>query len=240
MSHQAQRDFIQLVAANLNRYFTGATVLEVGSLDVNGTVRDYFQDCDYTGIDVAEGKHVDLVCEAQYYDAPDASFDQVISCEAMEHNPYWAETFQNMIRLCRPGGLITMTCATIGRAEHGTTRTDEGSSPLTVELGWNYYRNLKASNFIRSADFEKEFSRSRFWVNWSSFDLYFCGIKKGQPLSDDVQQEWTALCAAVGAYVAKSNGLKVGRYRATAAKCLGDRWFSAMRRLTKTLSYMHG
>jgi len=48
-----------------------------------------FSDCDYIGLDVAPGNGVDIVCEGQNYDAPDESFDVVISCEVMEHNPFW-------------------------------------------------------------------------------------------------------------------------------------------------------
>src|SRR5690606_19424692 len=107
-------------------FFRGTRVLEVGSLDLNGSVRSNFSGCDYLGIDVAAGPGVDLVCQGQDYDAPDGSFDVVTSCEAMEHNPYWRETFANMLRLCRPGGLILMTCATTGRGEHGTTRKHPG------------------------------------------------------------------------------------------------------------------
>ena len=47
---------------------------------------------------------------------PTASFDVVISCECFEHNPYWRETFLNMTRVLRPGGLFVLTCATTGRA----------------------------------------------------------------------------------------------------------------------------
>ena len=135
MAHRSQLEFVRLLAANMPEYFRGKRVLEVGSLDINGSIRQFFKDCDYTGLDVAAGPGVDVVCEGQKYDAP--GFDVVISCEAMEHNPYWAETLQNMIRLCKPGGLLVMTCATIGRPEHGTARSEPESSPLTVGLGWS-------------------------------------------------------------------------------------------------------
>lgn len=123
-------------------------MLEIGSLDINGTIRSAFDHCDYTGIDVAAGKGVDVVCEGQSYDAPDGSFDTVISCECLEHNRHWKGTFQNMIRLCKPDGLIVMSCATLGRSEHGTARSDPDASPLTVDKGWNYYRNLTPRDFI--------------------------------------------------------------------------------------------
>lgn len=88
MSHLAQRDFIHVASEKLSPYFQDCKVLEIGSLNINGTVRDFFQNCDYIGLDVAPGKDVDVVCQGQSYSVPDNSFDNVISCEAMEHNPY--------------------------------------------------------------------------------------------------------------------------------------------------------
>lgn len=180
MAHQAQRRFVATVARHLGGYFTGCTVLEIGSLDINGSVREYFHKCRYTGIDVAPGRGVDVVCQGQDYDAPADSFDQVISCEAMEHNPHWPATFLNMVRMCKPGGLVLMTCATTGRPEHGTARTSARDSPLTVELGWDYYQNLRPEDFAGLGDFDAIFSQYRFWINRYSYDLYFCGIKAGK------------------------------------------------------------
>lgn len=124
---------------------------------------------------------MDLVCQGQDYDGPDASFDSVICCEVMEHNPYWRETFLNMFRICRPGGLVLMTCATFGRKEHGTTRSEAGYSPLTVGLGWECYRNLMGRDFRRAIDFGEWVTSFGFFRNWKSADLYFVGFRRGAP-----------------------------------------------------------
>jgi SAM-dependent methyltransferase len=176
MAHPEQLEFIQLVKNQFPERFVRNRVLEIGSLDINGTIRSFFTECDYIGLDIAEGKGVDVVCEGQKYDAPDASFDVVISCEVMEHNPYWKETMDNMIRLTRPGGLVIMSCATLGRREHGTARSKPGSSPLTVKDGWNYYRNLISRDFKRAINL-KALASHKFASNWDTFDLYFVGIK---------------------------------------------------------------
>ena len=110
MAHQGQRDFVRLVSTELQSFFRDARVLEVGSLNINGSVRDFFSNCSYVGIDIAPGKDVDVVCQGQEYAAADGSFDQVISCEAMEHNPHWKETFDNMVRICRPGACFNDLC----------------------------------------------------------------------------------------------------------------------------------
>lgn len=227
MAHLAQRQFVSLVSEKLGRFFDGCSVLEIGSLDISGSVRDFFRNCKYVGVDVAEGRGVDVVCQGQDYDGPDNSFDQVISCEVMEHNPHWAATFENMIRLCRPGGLIVMTCATTGRGEHGTTRTAPDYSPLTVKLGWDYYRNLSVEDFRQSTDIESKFSHYAFWVNWSSYDLYFCGLKAG---SLDVRaEEWSSLVSAITDQVSRDNRRRICAHRAFVARYFGERWFIAMR-----------
>jgi SAM-dependent methyltransferase len=178
MSHPSQLEFVTLAKRLFPESFTGQKVLEIGSLDINGTVRGFFTNCDYTGLDVAAGPGVDVVCEGQKYDAPNASFDVVVCCEVMEHNPYWVETFNNMMRLLKPGGLMIMSCATGWRPEHGTSRSNPNNSPLTVDKGWEYYRNLSARDITRKVDFSP-LSAWGFATNWDAWDLYFLGVKQG-------------------------------------------------------------
>jgi SAM-dependent methyltransferase len=226
--------FVDLVSQMMSRFFHDCDVLEVGSLDVNGSVRDFFHHCRYTGIDVAEGKGVDVVCQGQDFDGPDDGFDQAISCEAMEHNPFWAATFANMLRICKPGGLLLLTCAATGRKEHGTTRTSKKDSPLTVEKGWDYYRNLLPGDFLKTMNFGKAFSRHQFWVNWNSYDLYFCGIKAGSPETN--VNEWDSMIDQVEAYVSRQNQGGIYAYRSFVARCFGDGWFRFMRDLDRRLN----
>ena len=82
-----------------------------------------------------------------------------------------------MIRMTKPGGLIVMTCATTGRAEHGTRKSEPNSSPLTVGIGWDYYKNLTEEDFREEFNFSDIFSSHSFSVNKSSNDLYFFGVK---------------------------------------------------------------
>jgi SAM-dependent methyltransferase len=175
MAHLEQKEFVVNVKKQFPEYFTNKKVLEVGSLDINGNTRSKFKNCEYTGIDVAAGPNVDVVCQGQDFDAADNTYDVVISCEVMEHNPHWLATMQNMTRVCKDNGLIIMSCATVGRKEHGTARTDPESSPLTVELGWNYYLNLTEQDFIKEN--ATQGMQAVFWTYWKSFDLYMVGFK---------------------------------------------------------------
>lgn len=174
MAHPEQRVFVESVRARFPEAFAGVRVLEVGSLNINGTVRDFFTDCDYTGIDVGPGRDVDIVAQGQEYDAPDEHFGTVISAECFEHNPFWLETFVNMRRMC--SGLVVFTCATEGRHEHGTARTSPADSPLTVGQGWTYYRNLTAADFEDALPLDDLFIAHEFSTNEGTHDLYFWGV----------------------------------------------------------------
>lgn len=182
MAHTEQRVFIEKLKQKFPNFFSQKKVLEVGSLDINGTVRDFFSDCQYTGLDVSFGQGVDIVCEGQNYNAPDQTYDVVCSAECFEHNPHWLETFQNMIRLCKDGGLVLFTCATDGRPEHGTTRTTPADSPLTVGIGWDYYRNLNEKDFTDQIEFDSYFSEYGFEVETNHHDLFFWGIVKNKKM----------------------------------------------------------
>jgi len=63
-------------------------VLDIGSLDVNGSHRRYFLNpkWEYVGLDIKAGRNVDVVAEDPYcYPLPSGSFDAVISGQTIEH-----------------------------------------------------------------------------------------------------------------------------------------------------------
>jgi len=183
MSHAEQQGFFSAVVDANKSLVTGANVLEIGAYDVNGSVRGLFRAAaSYVGVDLQEGPGVDLVNFGHEIDHPDGCYDITISGECFEHDPYWRETFQNMARMTRPGGLVAFSCASLGRPEHGTSRTDRAESPGTQSLGLNYYRNLSAADF-KELPLASMFSKWRFWYLPSHFDLYFVGAKTG---GDDV------------------------------------------------------
>lgn len=174
MAHGEQRHFVGTVRERFPGYFTGRRVLDVGSLNINGTVRDLFADCEYVGADLEPGPGVDVVGQGQELDYPDRHFDVSISCECFEHNPYWLETFVNMHRMT--SGLVVFTCASEGRGEHGTSRTNAADSPFTVKRGWEYYRNLVREDFSDVLDLDGMFSEHEFSGHATSHDLYFWGL----------------------------------------------------------------
>ena len=171
MSHRAQLDFVASLRDRFPEYFRKGRVLEIGSLDINGSVRQFFEDCDYTGVDLGEGKGVDLVARGEELDYFDGNFTVCLSCECFEHNPEWAATLRNMIRMSC--GLVFFSCATTGRKEHGTRRT----SPQDAPFCGDYYRNLTEQDFLENCDMDK-FLHYEFSSNSNPADLYFWGLCK--------------------------------------------------------------
>ena len=114
--HESVRDWVM---RNTRKVADTATVLEVGSANVNGTVRDLFAG-KYTGIDHEDADGVDLVASshdlAELFD-PD-SFDLVLCLEMLEHDPNPFVTVQQIAGVVKPGGTVILTARANGFPEH--------------------------------------------------------------------------------------------------------------------------
>jgi hypothetical protein len=205
MSHPQQLFFVGGIKQFLGEFFKQKKVLEIGSLDINGSVRQFFEDCNYTGLDVGQGKGVDVVCYGEDYGGKANEFDVVISCEAMEHNPGWKKTWLNMLRLVNEAGLVVMTCATIGRGQHGTLENTPSDSPLTIQNQQNYYRNLVDDDFRALIPCDAWFSVWAFYYDHTSHDLYFFGL--GRNAGPETVRKATELRTVLADYYFKRNVL---------------------------------
>jgi SAM-dependent methyltransferase len=175
MAHPAQHRFLSKIKAEFPAFFSGGRVLEIGSLNINGSVRAHFHADEYVGLDVGPGPGVDVVCEGQKFDAPDGAFDVEISAECLEHNQYWSETLQNMFRLCREGGLVLMTCALRGRPEHGTRQSSPQDAPLIER---DYYKNLESSDVQNALDLNVRPSVWMMFNDHTSHDPYLAAFRE--------------------------------------------------------------
>lgn len=84
-------------------------VLDIGSTDINGSYKTLFdpKSVEYTGLDLAPGNNVDVVCDNPYRYPFDAeTFDLVISGQAFEHIDFFWLTILEMGRILKTGGLI--------------------------------------------------------------------------------------------------------------------------------------
>ncbi|NBU15967.1 MAG: class I SAM-dependent methyltransferase [Actinobacteria bacterium] len=182
--HPEARHFLDYCKAVFAAWYEGTTVLDVGSGDINGNNRHYFARGTYVGCDIAEGPNVDVVCPCHLLPFGPGSFDVIISTECLEHDMHYPKTLAKIVDLLRPGGLFVMTCASTGRAEHGTMRCHSTES-FTTRLSdeWrDYYRNLTAQDVRDVMDVGAGvFAYHRFYYNARSHDLYFVGVKAGAP-----------------------------------------------------------
>ena len=103
---------------------TGKRVIEVGAMDVNGSLRPHvasFGPQEYIGVDIAEGPGVDEICSV--YELADRfgpeSFDVVVSNEMLEHVQDWRSAVSQMKAITRPGGILLITTRSFGFPYHG-------------------------------------------------------------------------------------------------------------------------
>ena len=96
-------------------------ILDLGSLDVNGSYRRYFEvfSWTYQGMDMTAGKNVDIVLQSPYNwrAIKSNSVDVLISGQAFEHIEFFWITMLEIARVLKPGGLCCII-APAGGGEH--------------------------------------------------------------------------------------------------------------------------
>jgi SAM-dependent methyltransferase len=171
MAHQRQADWINYVKAVFPQYFKGVDVLDVGSYDINGNNRPFFSgDCNYFGIDLVDGKNVDMVGDWNELTPPLGEYDTVISTEMLEHDKNWDASIVKMYDYVKSGGLLLITAAGTGRREHGTHLNAPESSPATND----YYKNITNEMFLEVLPAEKF---TNHLIRQFDTDFQFWGIK---------------------------------------------------------------
>lgn len=113
----------------------GLEILEIGSINVNGSARDLFGQGAkrYHGIDLKPGRNVDQVIDARELGAEE-EFDLVITTETLEHDANAGQIIEAAYKALRPGGMLILTAAADGRAAH-----NGDGSPYT---GQEPYQNV--------------------------------------------------------------------------------------------------
>lgn len=123
-------------------------IIEVGSLVVNGTVRDIVlghKPESYIGIDFIDGDGVDKVMDAEdlVQEFGENSFDTVISTEMLEHAVNWRECVDQMKRICKKWIIITTRSPGFGYHEYPT---DEWRYSITDMA--NIFRDYKIHRIV--------------------------------------------------------------------------------------------
>lgn len=101
----------------------GKNILEVGSRNVNGTIRPFimkYAPKSYVGIDYVSGDGVDLIADARLLVEKfgENIFDVVISTEMLEHAEDWRAVVNGMKGVLKPNGLLIITTRSPGFPYH--------------------------------------------------------------------------------------------------------------------------
>jgi len=112
---------MQMMTEALNRLdLQNALVLDVGSLNVNGTYRPLVESrgWKYIGLDIRPGRNVDIVTSEPYrYPFEDGTFDVVISGSTMEHIQALWLWMPELHRILKGGGWAAI-CTVMAWGEH--------------------------------------------------------------------------------------------------------------------------
>jgi len=92
----------------------GLDVLDVGSYDINGTLKPLFPDSNYIGMDMEDGPNVDLVSTAHSIPLDSNSQDVIVSSSCFEHDPMFWVSFLEMSRVLKPQGLMYINAPSAG------------------------------------------------------------------------------------------------------------------------------
>mgnify|MGYP001166541216 FL=1 len=100
----------------LNNYSISGRILEVGSYNRNGGLRDVCPEgSEWIGADLEAGPGVDVVLEDPHkLPFEDASFDVVLSSSVFEHTDFFWELFKEKCRCVKPGGYIYINAPSTG------------------------------------------------------------------------------------------------------------------------------
>ncbi len=117
--HAAAYDYIYCEFHLWRKDKTKLDILEIGSLNINGSVRSILEPfaATYLGIDMQDGPGVDLVADGAFYELPEA-YDAIVTAEAFEHTPDWKQIIKQSYINLKPNGIFIATMAGEGRPFH--------------------------------------------------------------------------------------------------------------------------
>ena len=115
--HNAVKRYIEKVKERYPKHFENAEILEFGSMYFNGSPREFFRCCVYTGVDHNDGHCVDVVCKAHEFKS-DKKFKTIITTEMLEHDKYAELSIKNALSLLEEDGILIITAAGVDREKH--------------------------------------------------------------------------------------------------------------------------
>jgi len=105
--HESAMEAARKFAAKYVSRETSLRIADIGSRDVNGSMRPLFGGYEYTGFDIEPGPGVDMVlANSEVIPVAEGAFDVVLSANTLEHTRRPWIVVKEMARILRSGGLI--------------------------------------------------------------------------------------------------------------------------------------
>jgi len=175
---------------------TDLTIIDIGSSDVNGSLKKYIDKSNkYIGIDLEKNKNVDIVLNDPYkLPFDDNSVDVVLSTSVFEHCEFFWVLFLEIMRVLKPNGIFY-----INAPSHGEYHT----YPIDA---WRFYPDagLSLQNWAIKNKFDCSLIESFVLKNeiegWNDFVAIFIKDKKYidkskyKPIGIDVNNAVNIIC----------------------------------------------
>jgi SAM-dependent methyltransferase len=185
----------EIGAKFLQRYWTPGmkSIIEIGSLNVNGTLKDFKpEESNWIGVDLEPGDSVDVViARASKIPFEDNTFDLLLATSIFEHDPTFWLTFNEMLRVVKPNGFVYVCAPSNGwvhRFPMDVYRFYPDAGIGLVEWGRREYPELElVESFISERngdiwnDFCAEFSKTKnsqiekIYLDTSCFNVWSDG-----------------------------------------------------------------
>lgn len=124
--HKANRAFWEYCEGKYGLSRGGMTVLEVGSYNINGSLRENVKHpAEYVGIDWRPGPGVDFVCFAHDMNFH-KKFDAVISASMLEHDRHWEKSIPKMVEHMKDTGVLVLSWGAALNPPHRHETADDG------------------------------------------------------------------------------------------------------------------
>lgn len=103
--HSEALAFVARTARQLGPF---RSVVDLGGLNVNGSLRNLFSGAHYVSVDIRHGRDVDIVADAATW-MPDLAYELALCTEVLEHTPKWRDILDTMATAA-PLAIITAAC----------------------------------------------------------------------------------------------------------------------------------
>ena len=142
MNDERDFNYLNKIKEKYPKYFVNQKVLELGSRNVNGTIKPVFSNCDWVGIDWVKGDDVDVVCRNHEYKGKENDFDVLISFSTFEHDPLWVESIEHNLPFLKQDGLIIFSWCGIGSSPHGLDYSSNQEKYKSMDYYSDEYQEL--------------------------------------------------------------------------------------------------